>query len=464
MTTYCHHHPLEPARWADPRQGLAWCRRCVDPDPSDSRHARARWGQADLVLLSHQGGEPPFWDQLVASLSLPLHPVMLVATVLATALLSLIALNLPYGGWWAAAVSGLVCTPSAVLLMQGLPSRKRDFASLQRALTALPRRSLLDVAVTISVTAVVAFALLRFCPERWLGAALLLQALLVPGFLLAAVLGMTAHSPPWRACLEVMKTVGPLWGLVVLFAILLLALQGLVTALFLGELPDALSVPVITLSLMYGGMVLCGTLGAVRMQFAQGFGTDAPSTSVRPNRSLREDPHEAVEAWARQGDLFEVERSLWKALKQRPGQMAWQDEMSRLLELRHDRAGVQAWLDQYLREILRSGDKARLMLLYNSRLRGSQPLKPSIPELRVDLARALREQGNAEEAMGWLLNLHHEFPAWPGVADAYALLIQILCEDLGRPELARPSAQFIVEKYPQYRDRARIEAFLKGPH
>jgi hypothetical protein len=414
--------------------------------------------------LSHQGGEPPFWDQLAASLSLPLHPVILVAMVLATAILSLIALNLPLGSWWAAAAAGVVCTPLASLLMQGLPSRKRDVASLERVLTSLPRRLLVDVAVTLSVAAWVALGVLRFCPERWSGIAFLLQATLVPGFLLAAALGLTAHSTPWRACLDVMKTVGPAWGLVVGFALVLLALQGLVVALFLGELPDVVAVPVIILAMVYSVMVLCGTLGAVRRQFAQGFEPDSPAMPARASRPARVDPHDAVEAWARQGDLFEVERSLWKALKQRPGQMAWQDEMSRLLELRHDHAGMQAWLDQYLREILRSGDKARLMLLYNSRLRGSQPLKPSIPELRVDLARALREQGNPEEAMGWLLNLHHEFPAWPGVADAYAVLIQILCEDLGRPELARPSAQYIVEKYPQYRDRARIEAFLKGPH
>jgi hypothetical protein len=463
MSQYCHHHPLEPARWLDPRQGLAWCRRCVDIDPQDSRHARSKLGQADLERLRDPSGEAPFWDQLTASLVLPFQPLLLVSMLLVTGVLSAIALALPSGGWFAAAASGCLTAPLASLLMQAKVANLRELSPSVRVLSTMAPRTLVDVAATVSATALVAFALVQFCPERWSGAAFLTQAVVVPGFLLAAVLGLTSQGSPLRACGEVMKTVGPAWSLVVVFAVLLMALEGLVVALFYGELPDAWSVPVIIASFLYGGLVLCGTLGAVRRQYAQRFEAESPVVAARASRPGRDTLYEAVEGWARQGDLFEVERSLWKALRQRPGHMGWQDEMSRLLESRHDRAGQQAWLDQYLREILRTGDKARLMLLYNSRLRGSQAIKPSVPELRVDLARALRAQGNPEEATGWLLNLHHEFPAWPGVADAYALLIQILCDDLGRPELARPSAQYLLDRHPQYRDRAKIEAFLRGP-
>lgn len=462
MTRYCHHHPLEPATWHDARHGLSWCKRCVDPDPADARHARPRLGDGELARLDQQGDEPPFWDQLPNALLSPFQPLVMALWAIGALLLSVIALGLPHGFWVAAAASGFVSAPLVGMLMPRTGGRKRVVSTPWQSLREM-QEQLLDIALTLSAAALVTALVLLYCPERFLGFVFLMLAVALPGFILTAALGVNAGSP-FKACLELVRTVGPAWGLVAIFTLILMAIQSLVVALFWRELPDAWSVPVIVATSLYGLMVLSALLSAAGRQYARslpGSGNVLAKTSGRP---AGEKLHEAVDLWARQGDFFEVERSLWKALKQRPGQMTWQDELIRLLEYRHDGAGKQAWLDQYLREILNSGDKARLMLLYNARLRGSQPMKPSVPELRVELARALRAQGNPEEAMGWLLNLHHEFPAWPGVADAYGLLVQILCEDVGRPELAKPSAQYLLERYPQYRERAKMEALLKGPH
>jgi hypothetical protein len=215
--------------------------------------------------------------------------------------------------------------------------------------------------------------------------------------------------------------------------------------------------PAVCFASMYLTLVMYHLMGYVLYQYHSPLGLHPlrppPATFGERAREWLRDPG-ALDAHLRQlaadGQVNDAVALLAGLIGREPENLALHERYNRALRLAADNGAWQRHSSEYLGLLLREGQGAKALALYDQFRRALPQFQPNEAATQVDLARAARAHGDSELASSLLMEFDQRFPGSLTQPDAYYLAAQLLHEDFGETAEARRLLDYLVRTFPAH--------------
>ncbi len=245
-----------------------------------------------------------------------------------------------------------------------------------------------------------------------------------------------------------------LYGLLFLLALGQTNLMGLVSE----GLSAGLLRPAFTAINAYFTIVSFHIMGYMLLQRHERVGTSPNAVGQGDTLAVNErlaDFHRFVDGGKIDAAIAELEY----LLQETPGDMELHRLMHGLLILHGRGRKLAQHARSYLPLLLRAGEEGKASELYFDCRRLGGEIRPADPKHRLGLAQALRHGGQSQAAVAVLKGFHQEHPDSEEIPRLYLLMARILCEDLGRDELALKTIAYLEQSYPEHPLRPEIDGY-----
>jgi tetratricopeptide (TPR) repeat protein len=168
-----------------------------------------------------------------------------------------------------------------------------------------------------------------------------------------------------------------------------------------------------------------------------------------------------VNIMIKEGYLEKAGKELLKVIETNPGDLnSWQ-RYFKILLLESNVAELNRFAQEYINYLLGHEKDMEAMDVYLDVQRNIADFRPKTGVQAFALANRLRAHGHAGLALNLLNNMHKHYRGYEGIAKAYMLAAQILCEQFGEDIKARKILNFIIKKYPQSIFASEATDYLK---
>lgn len=163
----------------------------------------------------------------------------------------------------------------------------------------------------------------------------------------------------------------------------------------------------------------------------------------------------------KEGYLDKAGQVLLNVIETNPGDLnSWQ-RYFRILKLEGQHEELSRFAQEYINYLLHQDKEMEAMDIYLEVQRIIADFRPKTGVQAFALANRLRAHGHAGLALNLLNKMHKYYRGYEGIAKAYMLAAQILCEQFGEDTKARKILNFIIKKYPQSRFSTEASDYLK---
>ncbi len=440
---FCKYHPLDGATHVCRHCNIHQCDKCVD---SSNAHARCFLCGNSLESLGAANTVEPFWRRLPEAFKYPLNASSM-SLIVGTAIISVLATLMPF----------LLILSVLMYLFAAGSILKYSFSCLERtALGEMKAPDVMDayqggikllfqlVLIAIILSAVVGIA------GYYLGNAIggfLLVVIVVsfPAILIrfAQTENMLEAMNPLHA-LGLIAAIGLPYGLLIAFILIMMSSVGVLNQL-IGEMFPAISYLLQSIISNYYTVVLFHLMGYMLFQYQGQLGFIAEEVDERPAVSDAEQLTAKIDVFLKEGDYEQVVKLYYHAFKHYPAEAAFYERYFDLLYACKKTALMMDYGTDYLLFLIKKKRFDKITIAYKQILMIAPEFVPVLPEVRVQLAELLKQQGDLKRAIKLLNGMHKLYPDFTGLADAYHLLAGALDDLPGMQPQAEKCHQWIAQ-------------------
>jgi hypothetical protein len=258
------------------------------------------------------------------------------------------------------------------------------------------------------------------------------------------------------ALAHLIRAIGwPYLGLCGLLMALTSASNALALALLAVLAPSPWVYPAVCFASMYFTLVMYHVMGYVMYQYHAPLGLHPlrlpAATFGERSRAWLRDPG-ALDAHLQQlaadGQVDDAVALLAGLIRREPEDLKLHERYNGALRQAGDKDKWQRHSSEYLGLLLREGQSATALALYDRCRRALPEFQPNQAATQVELARAARAHGDSELASSLLMDFDHRFPGSLAQPEAYYLAAQLLHEDFGETAEARTLLAYLVRTFP----------------
>jgi tetratricopeptide (TPR) repeat protein len=424
---YCKYHPVDGATFVCRQCNTFLCDHCVDDEKDQPRCFSCG---ALLENLGSANKVEPFWRRLSEAFKYPLNSAAMSLIVI-TSIMMLIAALIPY--------LFFIAIPLFLIAMGAL---------MKYALTCLERTShgemqapdVMDAyhgTIKIIFQLILIFIVLGALP---IGAYILSPALggiigLLTIIAMPAILIRFAQSESVFEALNpvsvfsLITAIGLPYGLILAFLLIMSSsvsvLQGLIGSLF-----PAVSYLLQILISNYYTLVMFHLMGYMLFQYQSQLGYSARSDE-EDHLSQRNDAERLtakISVFLKEGNYEKVVDLYYQAFKLFPNEAIFFDKFFDLVYSCKKAALMEDFGLIYLQFLNRKKRFDKLTICFKQILHLVPDYLPDSPDMRVQLAGLLKQQGDLKLAVKLLNGMHKLYPDFGKLPEAYTLLADILME------------------------------------
>lgn len=440
---FCKYHPLDGATHACRQCNIYQCDKCIDISNPDTRcflcgNTLESLGAANTV--------EPFWRRLPEAFKYPLNSSSM-SLIVGTSIISVLATLMPF----------LLILSVLMYLFAAGSILKYSFSCLERtALGEMKAPDVMDayqggikllfqlVLITIILSAVVGIA------GYYLGNAIGGFLLVVVVFSFPAILirfaqteNMLEAMNPLHA-LGLIAAIGLPYGLLIAFILIMMSSVGVLHQL-IGQLFPAISYLLQSVISNYYTVVLFHLMGYMLFQYQGQLGYIAEEVDERPLVSDAEQLAAKIDVFLKEGDYEQVVKLYYYAFKHYPAEAIFYERYFELLYACKKAALMMDYGTDYLLFLIKKKRFDKITLVYKQILMIAPEFVPVQPEVRVQLARQLKQQGDSKRTVKLLNGMHKLYPSFTGLIEAYELLAEALDDLPGMQTQALKCREWIVQ-------------------
>lgn len=474
----CKYHTQTPARWRCDSCQINFCPSCVKvtgnrpPDCPVCKRELASLGAANLIK--------PFWSRLRHFFLYPLYPGPLIVILLLTGVAFLLQ-QLP--GWrigmdflfWRIPRNTIFALPFLFVFLKYAQSVLEDTAhgylkpkplsSEQLTENGLIVIKLLSILLVFDFIEFTALDLFNQIGKHIVGFVL---AFATPAAIMVLFMEdklLSALNPSVVGSV-IMRIGTPYFLLFVLFYMLQRA-RGATFGLLAGVVDPSLWVILFVFISMYFYLIAFNMMGYLLYQHHEklGFNIEVDVEEIPEKLRKVKEPEinpemRAVEILIQEGKTEDAISQLQGIIRNSPTDIEARERLLRLARLTGNMVLHREQGQSYISYLLSNNKLSQAVKVYQGCNEYDKSFKPIKPGERVELARFLRQNGQAKQAMVLLNNLHRDFPSYENVPDAYLMVAQMLCEQFNEDARARQVLQFILQNYPSHPMLGAVQDYL----
>lgn len=442
---FCKYHPLEGATHACRQCDIYQCDKCID---EDKHRGDARCFLCGIVLesLGAANTVEPFWRRLPEAFKYPLNASSM-SLIVGTAIVSVLATLMPF----------LLMLSVLMYLFAAGSMLKYSFSCLERtALGEMKAPDVIDayqggikllfqlVLMVIVISAIV--GVVGYYLGNGFGGFLLVIAIVsFPAILIrfAQTESMLEAMNPLSA-FSLMAAVGLPYGVLIAFMLIMMSSVGVLHEV-IGHLFPAISYVLQSIISNYYTVVIFHIMGYMLFQFQGQLGYTAREDDDQPTRSDLEHLAAKIEVFLKEGDYEQVVKLYYHAFKQYPNESLFYEKYFDLLYACKKSALIIDYGNDYLMFLIKKKRFDKITIAYKQILMIAPEFIPQTPDVRLQLARLLKQQGDVKLAIKNLNGMHKLYPDFANLVDAYQLLAEALDDVRGMHTQAAKCREWIVQ-------------------
>lgn len=444
-TDYCKYHPLTIATWHCAACHISVCDECTHIPSEAEASPYCLLCNQPLVLLQGQTAVSPFWRHYTDFMRLPfsLPGILCLVIMMLLPVLAPDNLLLPVSGL----SFFLLMLYGWALLQYGTTGELKnpDFPVLLKSVNRLA----FEVSAALTAT-VLGLGVLASSMPLVAGALCMAGVFVLPLMLIAAAMDRSISSMAqvrvWQDILrEVRFLYVPLVGASTVLFVCMYAMVHL--------LADVLPVNILQ-GLKngfygYGLWVLMAICGYTLFQFQKQLHFEVAGKKTRKRMVSRKLDHQNTrfEVYLKEG-LYDRALALLKnmAEKQKKNPEI-QERYYQLLVFMQDKEQIPYQASNYLEALFEVGQLQQAMQVLSKLQYLIPDFKPQSPDLCFDLAKMCAEQQDYQRAADLLRKMHHSYPHYANLPEAYLLLAKLLNDKLGEKFEAIEVLEYLVLRY-----------------
>lgn len=458
MTLYCRYHVLEPAQWRCANCGIDFCPTC-SPDGQDEEVQlphKCPHCKSQLQAIGGAHSAAPFWQRLTAFLRYPLSPLG-IAAMAAGFVLPLVA---PAGILLHMVRLGFLVGVTLYLwsVFEGTAGGKLDPVGPKAVAATLAKDSVpLSLCVLLALMAG-GVGYLTTMYNAFGGKVLTLLLIgLLPAMLIAIGRSRSVGSALSKdGLVPVLTGIGPVYAAVFLLPILLLVGLHSFVSLFADVLPESVGQGMYMAAYTYLLIAVFALAGHVLFQYQEALHFTAEGDTGK-RRAKRIDPLQLqFEMFLKDGNYTKAVGLLKVDVERKSATLLHHERYHKLLWALADEKPLREHLTPFFKELLKNGRGIQAASTFKSLMQRWPDIKLLDPDVRLDFATVLEQQGDYKLAVHVLNGLHKDHAQFNGMPDAYLLAARILAEQLNMPQKAFALVDFLHGRYRNHRKYPEI--------
>ena len=457
---FCKYHPLTSARWQCQDCQLTLCQDCV------GRHEAApvcAICQQPMQRLMIQNTTEPFWQCISSFFMFPASfptVMYLVAFAAISSFISLESIGLVVGFfvyYFFVNFSYTVLSLSARGELQQLHTNTTGF--LFRVENILKQLVLFLLLVGINF----------LMYDMWGSGAFQFTSVLTILLLPAVVVQLLKHNNPLRMISPAeitrsFRVMGKTYWLLGLSGVMLFYGARIVLEMIPLSPSIHMNLAISHFVVFYFFLVAFSMLGYGLYQFYEQLELGLDKIDAEVNSAdvgAAESLIKQTDVLIKEGLLNKAGQELLKIIETNPGDLKSWQRYFRILILEGQHDELNRFAQEYINYLLHQDKDIEAMEIYLDAQRIITDFRPKTGVQAFALANRLRAHGHAGLALNLLNNMHKHYRGYEGIAKAYMLAAQILCEQFGEDIKARKILNFIIRKYPQSNFSREATDYLK---
>lgn len=442
---FCKYHPLDGATHVCRRCAIHQCDKCID-DGSEREAARCFMCGTALESLGAANTVEPFWRRLPEAFRYPLN-ASAMSLIVITSIMSVLATLMPF----------LLLLSLLMYLFAAGALLKYSFTCLER--TAMGEMKAPDVidAYQGGIKLLFQLVLMTMVLSGIVGIAGYYLGVGFGGFLFViAVVSFPAMSIRFAqtesildamnpiAALRLVMAIGLPYGLLIAFMLIMMSSVGVLHEL-IGTLVPGVSYLLQSIISSYYTIVIFHIMGYMLFQFQAQLGYTAREDDEQVRRSDVEHLQAKIDVYLKEGDYEQVIKLFYHGFKQYPNETVFHEKYFDLLYACKKTALMLDYGTDYLAFLIRKKRFDKLTIAYKQILMVAVEFSPQTPEVRLQVARMLKQQGDAKLAIKILNGMHKLYPDFVNLPEAYELLAESLDEVRGMHVQAAKCREWVVQ-------------------
>lgn len=451
---FCKYHPLEGATHACHQCNIYQCDKCID-DGKEREAARCFICGMALESLGAANTVEPFWRRLPEAFRYPLN-ASAMSLIVITSIMSVVATLMPF----------LFVFSVLLYLFAAGTLLKYSFSCLER--TAMGEMKAPDVIDAYQggikllfqlVFMVVVLSIIVGVAGYYLGNGIggflfVIAVVSFPAMLIrfAQTESVFDAMNPVSA-LRLVVAIGLPYGLLIAFMLIMMSSVGVLHEL-IGNLIPGVSYLLQSIISSYYTVVIFHIMGYMLFQFQAQLGYTARAEDDQLVRSDIEHLNAKIDVFLKEGDYEQVVKLYYYGFKQYPNDAVLYEKYFDLLYACKKSALMLDYGTDYLAFLIRKKRFDKITIAYKQMLVVAPDFVPGTPEVRLQLARMLRQQGDVKLAIKILNGMHKLFPEFVQLVEAYELLAESLDDVRGMQAQAVKCREWI----EQFKRKAAAKA------
>lgn len=457
---FCKYHPLAAARWQCNTCQLELCQECVGPQESSPECAICL---IPMQRLKVQNLSEPFWQRISSFFMFPASfPTVMYLGVLAT-LSSFVSLE-PMGLLVGFIVYYFFINFSYTVLEFSARGHLQQLHTSTTGFLFRPESIIKQLLIILLLAGVNLLVI-----DVWGISAFYLSVVIILYFFPAVVVQLIKHNNPlkifsFREALNSIKLMGKTYWLLWLSSIMLVVSASLSLQIVPLSPNEYLNLAIDHMVIFYFILVMFSMLGYGLHQYyeklelgvdaddADKNGCEAGTSNIRKKRA---------DILIKEGYLEDAGKSILEIIETTPADLSSWQRYFKILILQGRYEELNGFAQEYVNYLLHQEKDMEAMEVYLDAQRVIAGFRPKTGVQAFTLANRLRAHGHAGLALNLLNNMHKHYRGYEGIAKAYMLAAQILCEQFGEDVKARKILNFIIRKYPQSISSREATDYLK---
>lgn len=421
---YCKYHPLAGATHVCRHCAIHQCDKCIDDDKRRDM-SRCFLCGAELESLGAVNTVEPFWRRLPEAFRYPLKGAAL-GLILGSALLSMLATLMPF----------LVIVAVLMYLFAAGAMLKYSFTCLER--TALGEMQAPDVTEAYQGGIKLLFKLVFITTvlSAVVGAAGYYLGTGLGGFLLVIavvsfpviLIRLAQTESVWEAlnplgAFSLILAIGLPYGVLMAFLLIMMSSVGVLHEFIGNLLPAAVSYLLQSIVSNYYTVVIFHLMGYMLFQYQGQLGYTARDQE-QLLRSDTEHQLAKIDVFLKEGHYDKAVTFFYEAFKQFPQDATFFDKYFELLFVCKKEELMADYGTLYLSFLISKKRFDKITVVYKQILLIAPKFTITKPDICVEVARLLKQQGDAKIAAKLLNGMHKVFPDYAGLGRAYLLLAE----------------------------------------
>lgn len=457
---YCKYHPLDGATFVCHQCKAHFCDQCID----DEKQIKCFICDAPLESLGSVNKVVPFWRRLPEAFKYPLNSAAM-SIIVVTAVMTVIAALIPF----------LFFIAIPLFLIAAGAIMKYSFTCLERTahgeMTAPDVMDAYHGTIMLILKIIVIMALLgglsvgAYLLNPNLGGVvgLLIMIILPAIFIRFAQTDSMFEALNLVSIFSLIKAIGLPYGLILAFIIIMMSSVSVLNEL-IGSFFPALSYLTQSIISNYYTVVMFHLMGYMLFQYQNQLGYSARSDED-DHLSERNDVDRLaakISVFLKEGNYEKVVDLYYQAFKLFPDEAIFFDKFFDLIYSCKKSMLMEDFGLTYLQFLNRKKRFDKLTVCFKQILHLAPDYLPASPEMRVQLASLLKQQGDLKLAVKLLNGMHKIYPDFSRLPEAYLLLADILDDTPNMQTQAAKCRQMVEQLKAKAAEKQQAQAMAQA--